>query len=342
MGVGTTTPTAALEVVGSTRLGVVTVVDSVRIQKKLRVDQDVRIIGKTVMVDNARAKSNFTVEGTTRMQGNARVDGNLRLISIADSTSTISEFLMIKPNGLVEKGGAFALIDATYAELPNCIGSLPKWSSYIDGAGEGVIYAGVTPCRTRVGVGIQNPTETFQVVGTTAISGNVGIGTLSQPYAKTLIHANPGQIGVQLNMPNATEFQMGFFASVEPPVCNPPCDNAKLFVGHNATTGQDVFRVLSSGAVEAKSLRLSLNIWSDYVFEPNYPLMPLDSLQFYIDSNGHLPNIPTTATVTTEGIDVGEINAKLLEKIEELTLYILMLKKELEAVKSEVEVLKLD
>lgn len=345
VGVGTITPSASLEVVGSTRLGgAVTVVDSVRIEKKLRVDQDVRILGKTVMLDNARAKSNFTVEGITNLQGTTRVHGNLRLLDLADSTATLSEILMIRPNGVVEKGGAFAVIDAAYAELPNCVGSLPKWSSYIDGAGEGVIYAGVTPCRGRVGIGIQNPTETFQVAGTAAISGNVslgnnvGIGTQPQSYARTLIASNPGQIGVQLNMPNSTDYQIGFFASVTPTANN----NAKLFVGHNATTNQDVFRVLSSGAVEAKSLRLSLNIWSDYVFEKDYPLMPLDSLQSYIDSNGHLPNIPTTVEVIKEGIDVGEINAKLLEKIEELTLYILMLKKELEVVKSEVEVLKLD
>lgn len=341
VGIGIITPSTALDVVGTTKLRTVVVKDSLTIEKKLRVDQDVRIIGSTVMVDNARAKSNFTVEGTTRMQGNARVDGNLRLISIADSTSTISEFLMIRPNGLMEKGGTFALIDAAYAELPNCASSLPKWSSYIDGNGEGVIYAGVTPCRGRVGIGVQNPTETFQVAGTADVSGdvklgsnveigkNIGIGTAPQFFAKALINVNLGQIGVQLNMPGAIDNQMGVFVSAAPSAAN----NAKLFVGHNSTINQDVFRVLSSGAVEAKSLRLSLNIWADHVFEPNYSLMTLDSLQQYITINQHLPNIPTTSEVTNEGIEVGEMNAKLLEKIEELTLYILQLNKELETVK---------
>ena len=61
--------------------------------------------------------------------------------------------------------------------------------------------------------------------------------------------------------------------------------------------------------------------WADFVFENDYTLMPLQELNNYIIDNKHLPEIPTTKEVKENGISVGEMNAKLLQKIEELTLY---------------------
>ena len=68
--------------------------------------------------------------------------------------------------------------------------------------------------------------------------------------------------------------------------------------------------------------------WADFVFEPEYELMSLKELDNFIQENKHLPEIPTTKEVEENGISVGEMNAKLLQKIEELTLYVIELKKE--------------
>lgn len=65
----------------------------------------------------------------------------------------------------------------------------------------------------------------------------------------------------------------------------------------------------------------SVNDWSDYVFNSEYNLMPIEQLEDYILKNKHLPNIPSAAEVLKDGIDLGQMDAKLLEKIEELTLY---------------------
>jgi hypothetical protein len=73
--------------------------------------------------------------------------------------------------------------------------------------------------------------------------------------------------------------------------------------------------------------------WADYVFAPNYQLMPLNELENYIEANNHLPAMPNTETVVAHGQDVGEIQKLQQAKIEELTLYIIQLKKELDAVK---------
>ena len=65
------------------------------------------------------------------------------------------------------------------------------------------------------------------------------------------------------------------------------------------------------------------NGWSDYVFEEDYDLMPLDALEAFVKENKHLPGIPTQAEVAKNGIDLGEMNKKLLEKVEELSLYVI-------------------
>ncbi len=68
--------------------------------------------------------------------------------------------------------------------------------------------------------------------------------------------------------------------------------------------------------------------WPDYVFSEDYPLLPLEELEKSIKANNHLPNIPAAADVEKNGFDVGDMNRRLLEKVEELTLYMIELKKE--------------
>ncbi len=69
--------------------------------------------------------------------------------------------------------------------------------------------------------------------------------------------------------------------------------------------------------------------WPDYVFGPDYQLLDLKDLKAYIEKHQHLPNIPSAQEVSEKGFGVGEINKKLVEKVEELTLYILGLEERL-------------
>jgi hypothetical protein len=77
--------------------------------------------------------------------------------------------------------------------------------------------------------------------------------------------------------------------------------------------------------------------WADYVFKPTYKLRSLSEVESYIKSNGHLPEVPSAEEVVSKGIDMAQMDAKLLEKIEELTLYMIELKKENEALKIKVD-----
>ena len=73
--------------------------------------------------------------------------------------------------------------------------------------------------------------------------------------------------------------------------------------------------------------------WFDNVFDQNYPLMPLHKLDEYIKTNKHLPGVQTTEQVMKDGLDLGKMNALLLQKVEELTLHMIELKKELDETK---------
>jgi hypothetical protein len=79
-----------------------------------------------------------------------------------------------------------------------------------------------------------------------------------------------------------------------------------------------------------------VNNWADYVFKSDYKLASLKEVEKYIEKNGHLENIPSAEEVTTDGYKVGEMDSKLLRKIEELTLYMLAQQKEIEGLKAQV------
>ena len=88
--------------------------------------------------------------------------------------------------------------------------------------------------------------------------------------------------------------------------------------------------------LEEVKVQLSEN-WPDYVFAKDYDLKSLAELADYIKENGHLPNIPSAETVNNDGISLGEMNAKLLEKIEELTLYIFQQEEKMKEQKKQFE-----
>ncbi len=79
------------------------------------------------------------------------------------------------------------------------------------------------------------------------------------------------------------------------------------------------------------------NAWADFVFDDEYPLRTLSEIEDYISRNGHLPDVPSAEKVANEGYTQHEMNKVLLQKIEELTLYIFKQQKEINRLKSEIQ-----
>jgi len=91
--------------------------------------------------------------------------------------------------------------------------------------------------------------------------------------------------------------------------------------------------ITNTGKLKAKEIEVTLANWPDFVFGKDYKLPSLSEVEQFVTQNQHLPNVPSAAEVEANGVNVGEMNAKLLQKVEELTLYIIQIEKRL----SEVE-----
>ncbi|RBL89961.1 SlyX family protein [Chitinophaga flava] len=90
-----------------------------------------------------------------------------------------------------------------------------------------------------------------------------------------------------------------------------------------------------NGQVNTNRVKVTQDSWADFVFDPAYTLPSLPTVEKFIQDNQHLPNIPSAKEVTDKGLDLGDISARLLQKIEELTLYMIEQHKKIETLTKE-------
>jgi hypothetical protein len=98
-------------------------------------------------------------------------------------------------------------------------------------------------------------------------------------------------------------------------------------IGVNCTSIPTGYKLSVNGDIRSRRMRVDQESWCDYVFAESYYLRPLNELEAFIQTYKHLPEIPSEQEVKKEGIDLGEMDAKLLKKVEELSLYIIQLEK---------------
>lgn len=189
--------------------------------------------------------------------------------------------------------------------------------------------------------------------------GNIGIGT-TNPLAKLHIMGNAN-----------TSFMFDASSSTSGYTATFRLNDTGLSIGHNSTVrnltfvnslgvnmtieqggrvgvgtqnfptligASDIsaYRLFVKGGILTDELRVATG-WADYVFEDNYNLKPLSEVESFIETNGHLPNVPSAKQVELEGISVGEMAKIQQEKIEELTLYIIELNKKLEILEAKLD-----
>jgi len=114
--------------------------------------------------------------------------------------------------------------------------------------------------------------------------------------------------------------------------------NGNIGIGTADTKG---YKLAVAGNMIAEKVKVKLQSgWPDYIFGEDYVLPSLTVVEKYINEHKHLPGIPTAAAVEKDGLDVGEMNKQLLQKVEELTLYIIKLKKDSEAQRQMIQELQ--
>lgn len=110
----------------------------------------------------------------------------------------------------------------------------------------------------------------------------------------------------------------------------------KLVIGYDADKVPTGYRLYVQDGILTEKLKvakINSTDWADYVFADQYKLQSLEEVEKFVKANKHLPGVPSAEEVSQNGIDVAKMDAKLLEKIEELTLHMIALKKELHALK---------
>lgn len=109
--------------------------------------------------------------------------------------------------------------------------------------------------------------------------------------------------------------------------------NGILFLADNGSVGINTlnpnsnYKLTVNGGILAEEVKIISSVGADFVFSKNYKLPELSQIDKYIKENKHLPDIPSAEEMKTNGLDMGEFQIKLLQKIEELTLYVIELEK---------------
>ncbi|QHV96359.1 metallophosphoesterase [Spirosoma endbachense] len=113
-----------------------------------------------------------------------------------------------------------------------------------------------------------------------------------------------------------------------------------IIIGQGVSKTPSDYNLFVSKGILTEKVKVAIkntSDWSDHVLGNTYQLRPLAEVERYIQQHQHLPGIPSAEEVVKDGMDVGQMNAKLLEKIEELTLYIIELKKEVNSLRQTVK-----
>jgi hypothetical protein len=117
------------------------------------------------------------------------------------------------------------------------------------------------------------------------------------------------------------------------------CDDRGVAIG--TTNIPDGYKLSVLGKIIAEGVKVEMQTnWPDYVFDDGYKLRSLQEVDRYIKEHHHLPEMPSATEIKNNGLDLGEMNAKLLQKIEELTLYQIELLKKLEQQENRIQSLE--
>jgi hypothetical protein len=181
---------------------------------------------------------------------------------------------------------------------------------------------------------LSNGGGSFNLPTTSVVAGTnvtvTGTGTTANPFTvsanDTSLYANNGIINQSTTVSGNRVVDMNnsniWFSTAN------STSNGKIYLGSTAVypnaTGN--YRLFVEGGILTEKVKVALRSsanWADYVFANDYKLMPLNEVEAFVKTNKHLPGIDSAEQLAKDGIDVAQMQSKQMEKIEELTLYII-------------------
>jgi hypothetical protein len=345
LGTGSTIPTERLQVAG-----------------RVRIDSTLVVSDSVNMASSARVGADLKVEGNLILP-------NIPLLHTLDDQTV----LLTEASGRTVKSSITQLLDLMYkrecADVNGGIVASPTWAN-----GPNKLFSACP--EVKVGIGTNAPTHSLTVFGGSKINGeqwitaSLSVGADINTGAKVYVKNSSANAAIHINnIGNAINYQKLLFFEYDRPnteiikVQNTASNysafllNANGEMNINNGTGRtfhlgtdgaleltngttQTFKVETTGMIRGRRMKLDLNTWADYVFEPTYQLMPLSEVETFVKKEKHLPNVPSEQELKTTGADVMELNKILMEKIEELTLYLIQQNKDTEELKSQLDELQ--
>jgi hypothetical protein len=196
----------------------------------------------------------------------------------------------------------------------------------------------------NVGIGTTSPSAQLHTTGSVRLAGltmdSTRIRVLVADNNGNVAYRNVSTIGGGSGSISGTINYLAKYSS------GTTIGNSLLFdngsgVGIGTVSINDTaYRLFVEKGIRTRKVKVDVSSWADYVFEQDYKLPTIHEVAEYIRIHKRLPGVPDAATAIKEGVDLADNQVILLQKIEEMTLYIVELNKQMEQMKTEIEQLK--
>ena len=333
---------------------------------KLDITGDQRISGTPITTPGFNG--GLTSGGALRLYNNSntlflKIDGSIMQAekSNSQSTGTKASDLLINPYGgnvgisyltplsklFVRKTSNISSPEGSFAAFGTQYGSYFHYGTtedtYIRGGLDGSKVIINDGSLGNVGIGLSSPAYKLTVLG--SVLNSSGNTDVLQMAGVNPLMAITDQNGGPLGYIKGITSLLPQFARTGIEIGTGGKDIYFTAQGYNAAmmingtnnnvgigTNNPTYKLSVVGNIRAQEVVVE-NGWADYVFDNNYKLPDLKEVAAHIQQHKHLPGVPSAKEVKANGLKVGEMQAKMMEKIEELTLYVIELKKEIEALK---------
>lgn len=315
------------------------------------------------------------------LNGSMKLSGDVIFSDYANMNDSLDKFLFVDQNGRTSaktldqlKNVLYAepiLTPVSYCDLAGVIQS-PTWSN-----GANKIYS-YCP-QVNVGIGTNDPQKLLDVRGTTQ-TRNLEVGreisnySLISGFRTGVTNTSILSLGqydpqtqyehVALDLKSSGELYLRYRniqGSTTPAtifnIHTNGADALKVneagrfeleYLGYgpaliirSQNANREILRLENHGLLRARRVKIDLDTWADFVFMEDYELMPLGELKNFLELNKHLPNVPSEEELQQDGLDVAEMNKILMQKIEELTLYIIEQGEKSEELEIKIEALQM-
>lgn len=192
----------------------------------------------------------------------------------------------------------------------------------------------------NVGIGTDSPNEKLEVAGSIKFSSEYS--HILWPVHAT--HQYGGGITGDDGQFKRLTLYHGHSIAFETGSNSRSHSNTRIYINSSGNVGigttGPTYKLHVNGDTRSNRFISNTNTYADFVFEDDYRLAPLSEVEKYIKKNNHLPDIPSEAEAKKNGVDLQEMQAKLLQKIEELTLYVIEQNKRIDALQKENQHIK--